>query len=153
MRALALVPAVVAAGLDAIDLLPPVLADVAGPELARVPVEAETPRIAEAPGEDLGTRELARAVEAFRVVRERVVRGNAVRNAARAAVDVDAQDCAEQRRRVLAVAVRIAGAAAVTQPDIEETVRPEHDVAAVVIGARLRERQHHFLGGEIDGAG
>ena len=67
-------PAVVAAVLDAVDHLPEVLADVAGPQLAGLAVEAELPDVAQADAIDLRSPagELALALRG-------VVRGNAVR--------------------------------------------------------------------------
>ena len=47
-------PAVVAAVLDPVDHLPEVLADVAGPELAGLAVEAELPDVPQADAVDLG---------------------------------------------------------------------------------------------------
>src|SRR5690606_33185210 len=55
LEPLAAVPAVVAAALDDVDFLARVLADVAGPERAALPVERESPRVAQSPRVDLGT--------------------------------------------------------------------------------------------------
>ena len=90
------VPAVVAAARArvefAVDLLVAILADVGDEEVAGRAVEADPPRVAQAPGPDcVGA---GRADE--RVVRrDRVI---AVRRRTRVPFDVDAQDLAEQRR-------------------------------------------------------
>ena len=52
-------------------------------------------------------------------------------------VDVDAQDLAEQRVGVLAVAVRVAAGAAVAEADVQVAVRAEGELAAVVVRVRL----------------
>ena len=54
VEALADAPAVVAAVLDPMDHLPEVLADVAGPELTGLAVEAELPDVPQADAVDLG---------------------------------------------------------------------------------------------------
>src|SRR5207244_10891018 len=53
------------------------------------------------------------------------------------AVHVDPQDLAEQRLEVLSVALRIALAAAIAQADVEKTVGPESELAAIVVVKRL----------------
>ena len=84
-----------------IDLLPRTLADVADPQIARRPDEAEAPRIAQAVEPDLGPG-TGRSDE-------RVVRRDGIwRSARRPDVDIDPQDLAEKRVEPLAVAVRIA---------------------------------------------
>src|SRR5689334_12428835 len=45
MRALVDAPAVVSAAFDSVDRFPQILADLAGPEVAGLPVEAELPRL------------------------------------------------------------------------------------------------------------
>src|SRR5207248_8601954 len=57
------------------------------------------------------------------------------------AVHVDPQDLAEQRLQVLSVALRIALAAAVAQADVEKTVGPESELAAIVVVERLVDHQ------------
>src|SRR5262249_44867107 len=109
------VPAVVAAELDLVDLFPLVLADVAGPELAGQAVEAEAPGVAKTVSVDLRLA-AARA--------ERVVARDAV---GRAVVDVDAEDLAEERRQLLAVALRVAARAAVAVGRVEEAILAERD--------------------------
>src|SRR5690606_8002397 len=125
--------------------------DVREPQRASFAVERESPRIAQAPGEDL------RAVEARRVVRgtERIsgerVAGRPVGNRIRArAVDVDAQQRAEQIRRVLRTSARIAGAAAVTEPEIEIAVGAERDMTAVVVRERLIYANHVLSAARVE---
>ena len=55
---------------------------------------------------------------------------------------IDAQDLAERRREVLAVAVRVAGGAAVAEADVEHAVGPELEIAAVVVRVRLLHEEH-----------
>ena len=61
-------------------------------------------------------------------------------------VDVEAEHLAEERRVALAVPVRIAGGAAVTEADVQLAVRPEDDVAAVVVRVGLFDEQQLALG-------
>ena len=49
-------------------------------------------------------------------------------------VNVDAQHFPQERGQILAIAHGIATAAAVSQPDIQETVGAEDQLAALVIG-------------------
>jgi hypothetical protein len=52
-------------------------------------------------------------------------------------VRIDAEDLAEQRVRVLPVALRIVRDATVPGPDVEVTVRSEEEEAAVVVGGEI----------------
>src|SRR5262249_29662684 len=113
------VPAVVATAFDAIDQLPEVLADVAGPEVARGPVEADPPGVARAVGPAFGPG----AGKAH----ERVIRGNAVRLVPLGMVHVDAKDGARQVGETLPVV----GPAAVAGRDVQTAVRAEDQAAAV----------------------
>ncbi len=106
-------------------------ADVADPEIAGFPVEAEAPRVAESPDE--GLRDEAGIVD------EGVVRRDAI--GFLIAADVDAQDLGKKNAGILGIAVRIALAAAVAEAQIEETIRSENNMAAVVIPIRLVERE------------
>ena len=67
----------------------------------------------------------------------RVRRGDAVRPRRRRSVDVDPQDLAEQRVRVLGAVAGVAAAAAVADADVQVAVRPEREHAAVVVVVRL----------------
>ena len=134
MVALQHVPPVVAAPLDEINLLPAVLPDVAGPEIPGVAVKAEPPRVAQAVCPDL-TAPAAR--------REGIVRRDGVGLFRGRPGHVDAQDRPEQRCRVLPVAQRVAGRAAVAQADVQVAVRPERDLPAVVVGVGLLHLQDH----------
>ena len=137
VRALAIPPAVVAPA-DAeglvVDLFPGVLADVANHDRARAPardlVDREPERVPQAERPNL--REKARVAD------ERVVRGNdvtpgvAVRN-----VDVYPEHLAEQHGGVLRAMVRIVGAAAIAERNVEVAVRSEREVAGIVVGEWL----------------
>src|SRR5690554_6749460 len=88
-------------------------------------------------------------------VRERVVRRDAV---GVAGVDVEAQDAAEQRRHVLAVAQRrvalgdVVRGAPVAEPQVQEAVVAEQELAAVVVHLRLVDLEEHALGGGVEPA-
>ena len=118
-------PAVVAALLDQVDLLPRVLPVVADPELARLPVVAQPPGIAQAVGPHL--RPGAGAID------ERVVPGHAVIPAGLGMIDVDPQHGALQGHRS---AGRSAAGSEPLVPSPVETKRDpvvaEGEVAAVV---------------------
>ena len=49
------------------------------------------------------------------------------------------------------MAVRVAAAAAVAEPDVEEAVGPEDELAAVVVGVRLLDDQQLAAGVVVDG--
>src|SRR5204863_6596259 len=99
-----------------VDLFPVVLADVADPEVAGGGVEREAPRVAEAPGPDLGT--------GAALADERVGRRDGVRLAGRR-LGVDAEDLPEQHALVLRVVARVAIAASVAHADVEVAVGAE----------------------------
>src|SRR5207244_4244565 len=64
------------------------------------------------------------------------------------AVDVDAQDLAEQRVLVLAVAERVAATTSVAGGDVEVSIGPKADPATVVIGVcPVVDAQDDALGG------
>ena len=121
-------------GREAVDLLPLVLADVGDPQVAG---RRGRRRTATGCG-----RRRARS-RARRPRRRRTgCRGMRVGGSSSvAALGVDAQDLAEQGRRVLPVAVGVAAAAAVAQADVEEAVGAEGELAAVVVGGRLVDRR------------
>src|SRR3990170_5501056 len=121
VRALHGPPAVVSTLLYQVDLLPLVLTHVGEKEPAARPVEGEAPGIAQTVGPDLATRSCP--------ADEGVVRRDAV---GRIAVDVDAQQLAEQGIEPLPVVLRIARGAAVPHPDVEHPVRAEEVQPAVV---------------------
>ncbi len=125
------------AGAHDVDLLEGVLPHVADPQVVGRPVERDPPRVAEAGDVDLGPR--AGCSE------ERIVGWDAVGTPVRRMVDVDSEDLAEERRQLLAVALRVAAAAAVAEGDVEVTIRPEHDVAAIVVGVGLVDGQDDAL--------
>src|SRR5687768_1422081 len=149
VRALAESPAVVAAGDDAIHFLPVALADVAGPEIARRAVEAESPGVAKAVcvylRAFLGAR--AHAVRAPRIAEPAVVGRDRVIRAAR---DVDPQELAQELASVLRIILRIAARAAVPERHVQHAVRAESEMSAVVVVERLVDGKQHRLarGGE-----
>ena len=132
------VPAVVLAELDAVDLLPHVLADVAGPQVAGAAVEAEAPGVTQAPRVDLGPTAASG---------EGVVGGDRI---GVTAVDVEAQHFTEQGVGVLGVALRVARAAAVAEAEVQKAIWPEGQVTAVMVAVGLVEREHQRLAGTID---
>src|SRR5439155_21249513 len=124
-------PAVVlatrAGGRLEVHFLPLVLADVGDEEIPELPVEAEPPGVAETIRPDLGPRAW-RTPEGVGC-RDRVGSG---------AVHVDAEDLAVELAEVLGAVAGIARAATVAHADIEEAVRPERELPAVVIAEGLR---------------
>ena len=92
---------------DVVDLLPGALADVADVQVAGRPVEREAPRVAKPVVDELRLR------AAF--------------------ADVQLPDLRELRLERLAVVVRVAAGAAVAEPDVEQSVRAEGELAAVVV--------------------
>src|SRR5262249_5998582 len=55
--------------------------------------------------------------------------------------DVDAQHLPEQLRRILRAVAGVAPCAAVTEADVQVTIRSEHEIAAIVIRKRLRDER------------
>src|SRR5690606_15544619 len=145
------------AGGDEVDLLVRVLADVGDPEVACERVEGDAPRVAQAQRIDLVAAGSAGAVGIGVVGRDAVVRarGQAAvgRAAAAGAVDIDAQQLAQQAVRVLGVVVWIATAAAVARGAGEVAVRAELDVTAVVVAVGLLELHQNQLGGRVGDVG
>ena len=116
---------------DEVDLLHPILPDIADHEVTGLPVELEPPRVSQPVGEDL--RPLAGLAD------ERVAGWNRVGVAAER---IDPQHLPEQRVEVLGVAGRVAGASAVARADVEQPVGPERQRASVVVRVgRMRDRQ------------
>src|SRR3989442_13137102 len=133
-------PAVVlatrAGGRLEVHLLTGALADVGDEEIPPQPVEAEPPRVAETVRPDLGPR--ARRAPEGVGRRDRVGSG---------AVHVDAADLAEELTEILGAVAGIAPAASVAHADIEEAVRPEGELPAVVVGEGLRNGQEDLRRG------
>jgi hypothetical protein len=141
-------PAVVLAAPNEIDLFPGVLADVPRKEAARRGVEAHAPGVAQAVRPDLRPRGTeGPAGRAAR--RERVVGGHGVLESRIATVDVDAQDAAEERLGPLRVILRITGRTAVADGDVQVSVRPEVEVASIVVAEGLLELEQHPLARRI----
>ena len=108
------------------------LPDIADPQVAREPVEAEPPRIAQAIRPDFGQRAVGGD--------ERIARRDGV--VRRKIVHVDAQHFAEQRAEVLRIVRRVAARSAVARSDVEIAIRAELQLAAVVIiVGRMRDAQ------------
>src|SRR5690606_11876852 len=110
----------------------------------RIAVPAEALRVAHTQGVDLAQRAV--------VTDERIVgRDTVLAVRAARAERVDAQDLAERGTPLLREVQRITAAAAVRRTDVEQTevritgprVRPEGDVAAVVVAKRLFEAHQH----------
>jgi hypothetical protein len=135
VRALHQVPAEVGAGQlverDPVDLLPRVLADVGEPEVPGLAVEREPPRVAQPVGDDLprGVVDVEEGV----VGRDPVGLGGQ---------RVDPQQRPERRGQVLAGLERVAAAAPVAEAEVEPAVRPDLDVAPVVVRVGLVEGEH-----------
>ena len=102
-----------------------------------VAVEGEAERIAQPVGEDLAA--------AGGGADEGIVGGHRVRQAPSGAVDVDAEDLAEEVVEVLGAVAGIVAGPAVAHGDVEESVGAELDHAAVVVGERLRDHEEHGL--------
>ena len=130
--------------------------DVADPQLAGLAVEAPAPGIAQAERDRFPGRPACRCRSTLQsgLRGERIAARagrDAVRRAARLRIDVDAQHLAEQVAAGSgALPVRIAAAAAVAEADVQEAVRAEIEVAAVVVVGRLGDRQQHALGSRVE---
>ncbi len=136
-------------GRHEVDLFPGVLPDICDDEVAGCRVEGEFPGVAQSVGPDLWTAA---------AVRVRVARGDRVGTASAWRRGVDPQQLAEQGVERLAVAVgrvagpAVAGAAAVAGADPEHPVRTGDDVAAVVVGLGLVDREDFSAVVPIGGA-
>jgi hypothetical protein len=64
-------------------------------------------------------------------------------------VELDADDLAQQRVVVLAVAVGIAAGSAVAHAHVKRAVRTKGDHAAVVVGKGLVDREDDLLGRRV----
>ena len=133
-------PAVIPADRDDVDLLPRALPHIADVEQARPAVERESVRVAQTQREDL----VGAGHADIRVVRRDPVVAFGVGREA-VAVDVDAEDLAEQRVDVLGVVAGIIARAAVPLPDVEQAIGAELDRPAVVVGERLGDAQEEPL--------
>ncbi len=129
-----------------VDLLDLVLAHIGDKEIPGLGVKAEAPGVAQPRGPDLwpGAQGLGEGVGG----------GNGVGQAGvRWALAVDAQDLAQERVGVLAVAQGIAAAAAVAQTDVEIAVRAKGQLAAVVVLEGLVDDQELLLAGRVGPVG
>src|SRR5689334_2652911 len=103
-----------------VDLLVCALPHVTDVQVALFPVEAVPPRVAQAPCLDLlGAPTLGKGIGWWNGIRQH-------------AVDVDAQDLAQQAALVLATVEWVAGSPSLARADVEIAVRPEANPASVV---------------------
>ena len=109
-----------------VHLLEPALADVADPEVAGLAVEREPPGIAQAVGDNLGSR-LGR-------------------------VHVEGEELAQPLREILSAILGIAARTAVAQAEPEPAVGREGELAAIVVRIRLFLREEHAGGGLVHAA-
>ena len=120
----AIIFAAITAGRRKIDLFKTVLPNIPDPEVAGEPVETEAPGVAQAGGPDLITGPPLTVDKG--IIRRDAVGCAAARVAiwaiATAAVDINAQQLAQQDIVVLAVILWIAGAAAITGSNVEITI-------------------------------
>jgi len=123
-----------------VDLFPASLADVADVQVAARPVERKTPWITQPVGPDFPSDGRVRVGD------ERVIRRNRVGHRR---VNVQAEDFAQQDGPVLRVVGGVAGAPAVSNGKVEESVWAELDHAAVVIGGGLGDRQQDLPAGGV----
>ncbi len=139
-------PAVVAAGGDAVDLLPTVVADVAEQQAAVEAVEGEFPGVAEAEGEHLAAGVAA--------ADKGVVGGGGIGSVATGgtAIDVESQHLAAQGGEILRYprgpGQLLNATDAVTDAYVQHAIGAEGELAAVVEGFVGRDLQQNQLGGE-----
>ena len=97
-------------------------------QIARGSIEGEAPRVAQAVGVHLRRRPALRRV--------------------------DPKDLPQQGARVLGVVGRVVPRAAVAGPDVQEAVRPEHELTAVVVPVRrMLNREEDSPGGRVRSVG
>jgi hypothetical protein len=165
--ALAVVPAVVAAAHDEVDFLARPLADVGTPELTVRGVEGDAPRIAQSGRPELGAHRgrIDRGAEERGGADKGIVRGHGIgagvhrrvrrgRKRARPLVDVEAHNAGEEVAvDALAVLEGVVRRPFVTEREVEVTVRPKQDLAAVVVARLIPLTDQRHLGGRIGGVG
>ena len=122
-----------------VDLLDRSLPDVADPEVAGRPVEADAPRIAQTGQPDLRAGFTVLSCEW--VVDREVVGGLG----AGVDVDIEAEHLGQERVEMPPGVERIASATAVSGRDVQEPVRPEREAAAVVVAEPIGHLQHDHL--------
>ena len=105
-------------------------------------VEVETPGIPETVGPDLGP-------DPASLARERVVGRHRVAALRVERRDVDAEDAPQQGRPVLPVPVGVVRASPIAEADVQVPVRPENEMAPVVVAVRLRDDQDLSLAGSV----
>ena len=116
-----------------VDFFPLALSDVGDKEISSGPVEGASPGIAHAVCPNL--------VQRVRIAHERIVRWHcivAIRVAGKVvAVNVHTQDLAQPGLEILSVLLRVPAAAAVAQRDVQEVIRAECQLPAIMIRERL----------------
>ena len=134
-------PAVIVARLDTADEFPDLEADVAGPELTDLPVEAHLPGVAVTKREDLTTSP--------GLLDEWIIGGDAVAAAVGRVINVNSEDRGPQVSDILSGLVRIFREVitAVTRRHIEHFVWAEGQTAAVV--AACWPGDHLYFAGRI----
>jgi hypothetical protein len=120
-----------------VDFFPGTLTHVGDEKITSHTVKGETPGIAHAVRPNL--------VQRVRVAHERIVRRHrvvAIRVAGEiVTVNIHTQDLAQPGLEILGVLLRVAAAAAITQPDVKVAIRTESKLSAVVVRKRLRLSQ------------
>src|SRR6266566_15685 len=135
------VPAEIAALGDDVHFFETVLTDIGGEECAAHSVKRKAPRIAQTVSPDLW--------QAVRR-RERIISGDRVLfPGSEGAIHIDSKDLAKQRLQVLSIALRVSLVPTVAEADVEETIRPESELAAIVIVEGLVDDQEGAFAGSI----
>src|SRR5215510_9338037 len=141
MCAFAVAPAIVSAtapGRLIVDFLEPVLTHIADHERSRSPmvriVEGIAPGISQTECPYFGSSSRRPRRNEWIVCRNLVSSRVGIGH-----VHVDSQHLAEQFPGILSAVCGIVPRATVTEPDVEISVRSEHEVAAVVVRKRLRD--------------
>ena len=129
-----------------VDLLPGALADVADRQVAVRPVEREAPGVSQAVGPDL-----VAAGDSY----ERIVRRDRVRLSLWTELGIDPQHLPAEVFEVLGTPEGVAPASTVTGGQVEVSIRPELELAAIVVrlarGAGSRSRHGAWLGRRYPG--
>src|SRR5574342_608339 len=142
MRALQYAPTVVltaqAGGRLVVHLFPRVLPDIPDVQVAGLPVEGETPRVAQPQRPNLGP--VADGLSIW------IGRGNGVRHRI-SGLDVETQEFAQQDVGVLGVVGYVAAASAIPGASVQiSVVRAEGELAAVVVRlAGMRDGEQNLL--------
>ena len=133
------VPAVVATRLDQINLLPGVLADLASPQIAGFAVKGNTPRVSETVGPDLRALAVGRPGE-------RVVGRDCVFEVIDRPININSDDRAEQRRRVLYWPIQMGASAMLTLREAETLCLPHLNNPPATESSLLKGSRHRVRG-------